>query len=33
VLKERTRLEAAIATIKGLDAAVHDNVGLIEVRR
>src|ERR1700738_1195638 len=31
VMKERTRLEGAIATIKRLRAAVDDNVGLIEM--
>src|SRR5258707_14563269 len=30
-MKERTRLEGAIATIKRLRAAVDDNVGLIEM--
>src|SRR5580698_278474 len=31
VMKERTRLEGAIATIKRLRAAIDDNVGLIEM--
>src|SRR4029077_2789641 len=31
VMKERTRLEGAIATIKRLRAAVDDNIGLIEM--
>src|SRR5258708_18289462 len=30
-MQERTRLEAAIATIKRLRAAIDDNVGLIEM--
>src|SRR5438309_9386991 len=30
-MKERTRLESAIATIKRLRAAIDDNVGLIEM--
>ena len=30
-MKERTRLETAIATIKRLRAAIDDNVGLIEM--
>ena len=30
-MKERTRLEQAIATIKRLRAAIDDNVGLIEM--
>ena len=31
VMKERTRLEGAIGTIKRLRAAIDDNVGLIEM--
>ena len=31
VMKERTRLESAIATIKRLRATIDDNVGLIEM--
>ena len=30
-MRERTRLEGAIATIKRLRAAIDDNVGLIEM--